>query len=138
MIQRIQTIYLFLAAIICILFLMVPSAENAIEGVVVEEFDFFARDNIYSAAISIAVAFLSFAAIFFYKNRKLQIRIAFISIALLFVLIAQTYYALTQSAEDYSITYFIATPFIAIVFLFLAIRSIRKDEALVKSMDRFR
>lgn len=131
MIQRIQSVYLFLAAIICIIFLFVPIATLDAGSVT-------PNDNTITSAISIACALLSFVAIFFYKDRKRQIRFCFIIIALLFVCLASAYFSLTRLDTDHTITAFIAIPLIAILFIYLAMRSIRKDEQLVKSMDRFR
>ncbi|MFN0274859.1 MAG: DUF4293 domain-containing protein [Chitinophagales bacterium] len=131
MIQRIQSVYLLLAAIICVAFLFVPAGSNVSGDIIPEQ-------NSISAALSIATAFLSLAAIFLFKNRKLQLRICFICIALLLVTMANVYSTITKPEGEHSISYFFATPLVAAILFFLASRAIRKDEELVKSMERFR
>lgn len=130
MIQRIQTIYLFLAAIICIAFLFIPIAEA--DNIIT------ANSNTISGALCIASGLLSLITIFLYKNRKLQIRLCLIIISLLVFELASIYYDVSQLSDEHTLKATIVTPLLAVIFLILALRGIRKDEQLVRSMDRFR
>ncbi|MHC5201204.1 DUF4293 domain-containing protein [Myroides sp. LJL119] len=138
MLQRIQSVYLFLAFVVMgILPFVFPLWKNA------ENKDiYFMMLNFVpvlfglSAALS-AVAFLNF------KNRQKQFvinRLNMISnVILLGLLIYRTLTvsgdAFTQVSEK-GIGMFL--PIVSILFLVLANRAIKKDEDLVKSVDRLR
>jgi hypothetical protein len=93
---------------------------------------------------AIASALLAFVNIFVYKKRKVQIKICYI-IALLIVVyyITGIVYAGAYAGKinnDYTINiqFGIALPVIALIFDLLAVSRIKKDEKLVKSLDRIR
>lgn len=103
--------------------------------------------------INILVIALAVYTIFVYKNRKKQIKLASLNILLVcfFVVLifyhfenAKTLLLANQSNTDSAIlpetTYGLGVimPVISIIFHLLAIRGIRKDEALVRSADRIR
>jgi hypothetical protein len=138
--QRIQTVYLLIASISIIVFMVLPSgiASNPANGSEDAIHAYYVKNDTVGAAIAIAVCILSLVCIFLFNNRKLQIRLSYISIALAVVCAALTYYFISQSEENYTFNYVIGIPLITVLFLLLAIRSIRKDDALVRSMDRFR
>ncbi|MGJ8685231.1 MAG: DUF4293 domain-containing protein [Nonlabens sp.] len=136
MIQRIQTIYLFLAAVASSGLIWLVSLWVDGEGNEVVAMD----ENSYFGAF-MASALLSLIAIFLYNNRKLQTVISRLNILLNLILLGVfVYRSLTMSGEtavsEKGIGMFI--PIISIVFLVLANRAIRSDEQLVKSADRFR
>jgi hypothetical protein len=136
MIQRIQTIYLLLTAVtsgglIFIVSLWIDGEGN--EVVAMDENTFFGA-FIVSAVTAII-------AIFIYKNRKLQTVINRLNILLNLILLGVfVYRALTMSGAtavaEKGIGMFI--PILSIVLLVLANKAIRKDEQLVKSVDRLR
>ncbi|HSM63740.1 MAG TPA: DUF4293 domain-containing protein [Gillisia sp.] len=136
MLQRIQTIYLFLAALISgvLIFFVSLWSNEAGESVFVEE--------VYIAlGLFIGSAVLSFISIFLFKNRKLQFVLGRINILLNFFLLGVfVYWSLTIPGEmeisEKGIGMFI--PVLSIVFLVLANKAIKKDEDLVKSVDRLR
>lgn len=136
MIQRIQTIYLILAAavsggLIWLVSLWVDGEGN--EVVVMDESSYFGA--------FIASALLSLVAIFIYNNRKLQTVVNRLNILLNLILLSVfVYRSLTMSGETAVSEKGIGMllPIISIVFLVLANRAIRRDEQLVKSADRFR
>jgi hypothetical protein len=87
---------------------------------------------------------MTLAAIFLFKNRPLQLKLGYLIIALgillpvaSFLLFMNESAALDASAEvmDQAGLYL---PILAILFGFLANHFIKKDERLVKSMDRLR
>ncbi len=144
MLQRIQSIYLLIAAILAggIIYLLPLWTNNNGE-------EFFLNSLIQSSdwkQISMVVAFglsglLSFIAIFLYKNRKQQIGINRFNIVVNFYLLGIIVYHLLilpgeSEISEKGIGLFL--PVLVIVFLVLANKSILKDEKLVKSVDRLR
>jgi len=84
---------------------------------------------------------VSFISIFTYKKRKSQFVINRLNIILIFFLLGVfVYRSLTLSGEtlvsEKGIGVFL--PIISIVFLVMANKAIKKDEDLVKSVDRLR
>ncbi|WP_108866698.1 DUF4293 domain-containing protein [Aquimarina aquimarini] len=135
MLQRIQTIYLLLATIISGgLWVYLPYGldQNGLE--------LFAIGNPFLLALFIGSAVLSFISIFLFRNRKLQFVLGRINILLNFILLGVfVYWSLTLpggSDPVKGIGKFI--PIISIVLLVMANKAIKKDEDLVKSVDRLR
>lgn len=144
MLQRIQTIYLFIAVVLsgAIIYLLPLWINNNGEA--------FYLDNLIQSEdwkmISMVVAFglssfLSLISIFLYKNRKQQIGLNRFNIVVNFYLLGIIVYHLLilpgeSEISEKGIGLFI--PVLVIVFLALANKSILKDEKLVKSVDRLR
>lgn len=147
MIQRIQTLYLLVSALlICFLF-MLPFAEIAKDGAIYL-FNFkgilldgVIKENglVLSFLIGIIVALHGFA-ILSYKRRIRQIRVIVFSILLLLGLFGMFFFFTYFSFVDAQISFKISTifPLPAIILDYLAIRAIGKDEALIRSIDRIR
>ena len=144
MIQRIQTIYLFLACILSagLIFTFVLWENSLSEKVYA--LALFQQDELTLKSIPllyIASAIVSFCTIFLYKNRQLQFVLGrlnlLINIILLGILIyvSQTLSGEMQVSEK-DIGMFI--PVVVILLVVLANKAIRKDENLVKSADRLR
>ncbi|RED47418.1 DUF4293 domain-containing protein [Seonamhaeicola aphaedonensis] len=136
MLQRIQTIYLMLAA---------GASGGLIYAFYLWGLDdgtqVWAKDVNYVFAAFLTSAFFSVVAIFRYKNRKSQFMLGRLNIILNFILLGFfVYQSLISSGEFYGsekgVGLFI--PIISIVFLALANKAIKKDEDLVKSVDRLR
>lgn len=133
MIQRIQTIYLFLAALLSGLSLALP-LPYALSGATALELN----DFLPTAILSGLVAAICLAAIFLFRNRLLQISISRIALLLgLAVIFTGIYFALQTDGQDLP-QVGAAFPLLQIVFTVLGIRGIRADESLVRSMDRLR
>ena len=146
MIQRIQTIYLAIA-IICIgLALIFPF--GTYDGI---EFNVFGVNKIsvinsYPLIYNvIASIILSLLAIFTFKNRKRQQlynKVNFVILLILLVGIFIGFNNLKSSLDiakeniSYGIGMFL--PIVALVAIIMAYRAIKKDEDLIKSMDRIR
>lgn len=144
MIQRIQTVYLFLASI-CLALVYFFSLWNCtinVEGNQITSSLKVAEH--LPLLVSIAINFgLTFLSIFFFKNRRKQILYSFLSIATIVSFLCLCLYFINQmkkSSELVSSSYSLAIllPFLSIVFIILAIWNIRKDEKLIKSLDRLR
>ena len=136
MLQRIQSIWLLLAAACSFLTLKFSFfSGQAASGLSVEYLT--ATTHIPLLIMTVVQFSAALVAIFLYKNRKLQFRITLvdlvISISLLVFFIRE---AMKFTTGTYSLTslLYLAVP----VCLFLAARGIRKDDKLVKSLDRLR
>ncbi|MEN8137742.1 MAG: DUF4293 domain-containing protein [Bacteroidota bacterium] len=136
MIQRIQTVYLLIVAILGGLGLYLPLWNN-LENIEVKGFE-----NIYILALFAIEIVLTLVTIFLFFNRKLQFVLVRINILINILLLGVFgYYTLNFSGETVIVSekgIGLIVPFISIVFLFLANKAIRKDEELVKSVDRLR
>jgi hypothetical protein len=157
MIQRIQTLFLILVAAAGILLFWVPLAEyydeyNGNYRLMVTGLQCMDPDPRISTTFWFAVALLvvnilmpelALITIFLYKNRILQIRliavnlmITVIEVILIFLFYTSKVETLTSIKPAYQFGIFL--PLIALVFLVLANRFIRRDETLVKSAGRLR
>jgi len=139
MIQRIQTIFLTLAAICGGLLLYLPIFKAQSVGVAVSYV--YVRDQFVLEIIDVVAIIFCLVNIFFYKNRVQQMKNCFIIIAvniLLLVLIGVTIYMNKKVIPDGSFQLSCFLPIVAAICAFMAFRSIRKDEELVKSMNRMR
>jgi uncharacterized membrane protein (UPF0182 family) len=156
MIQRIQTLWLLLAAVSLITAVFLPlatyqTADNT-GTIIVTMSGYENATDIHKILpsmfivllINIFLAALIFITIFFYRKRSLQIRLNNISkllnIALLvvfFIMINQIEKSgLVHSPTNYNIgAYLILAPF---VFVVLANIAIRRDEKKVRAADRLR
>ena len=100
---------------------------------------FTAMSSILLMILTVAVAIASLIAIFLFKDRKLQLKIA-ITVLAASILNLLLYYLQTKNfvvnewSFDLTSLLTVAIPFV----LLLAIRGIYTDEKLVKSVDRLR
>ena len=136
MIQRIQTVYLILVALLAGALPFYLSLWIGTEGTTV-----FAKDISWIAGVFGASSALALVTVFLFKNRKNQFVFNRLNIILnLFLLGFFVYRSLNLSGEtsvsEKGIGMLI--PVFSIVFLVLANRAIKKDEDLVKSVDRLR
>lgn len=144
MIQRIQTIYLFIAAIISGGLIFVFDLWKTVDNISFEAKDAFASNDILVKLIPILFvgsALLSLIAIFQFKNRKLQFVLGRLNILTnLFLLGLLIYQSLNLSGETVVSEKGIGLvlPIIVIFLLAIANKAIKKDEDLVKSVDRLR
>ncbi|MEM9918188.1 MAG: DUF4293 domain-containing protein [Bacteroidota bacterium] len=147
MIQRIQSVFLLLAAASAFCLLAFPFASTS--EVVANSANFSdglfnLQDNIGMMVLFIAAGALALISIFLYSNRKRQLligRFAIIANVIGLILAFAIYYndsdsiAETVAINDEAGLYM---PIVFLVFALLAQRFINKDEKLVKSMDRLR
>jgi len=136
MIQRIQTLYLLASAGVVGGLSFVFNLWKTTNNVVV-----YALDEPLLLGGFLLSAVLSLFSIFMFKNRKLQFVINRLTIILNFILlIALVYGSLNLPGEavvsEKGIGMFL--PIISIVLIVLANKAIKKDEDLVKSVDRLR
>ena len=136
MLQRIQTIYLLLAVITTgVLPFVFPlwTFEN-------KSF-YFMQDLIFVSLFGLSTT-LSLLSIFLFKKRQNQFVLGRLNIILNLILLGLfVYRSLNLSGETVSVSekgIGMFLPIVAIVFLVLANKAIKKDEDLVKSVDRLR
>lgn len=149
MIQRIQSIFLFLAAgafggQFGLPYLQTPENDPARTVPALTDGVFNPLDNPGLLGLTCLGAIVSLAAIFLFKNRQLQARLSGVSsivaILLLGLVAFSTKTTLDQTPAGGSVhfAFGLALPVLALLLNWLASRAIRKDEALVRSMDRLR
>lgn len=144
MIQRIQSLYLLVAALVSGGLIFVFYLWTNQSGVDFYAINSLGGDNLFvksTGILFIISSFLSIISIFLFKNRKTQVVINRLNIVLNFFLLGIiVYLLLTLPGEavisEKGIGSFL--PLIAILFLVLANKAIIKDEKLVKSVDRLR
>lgn len=136
MIQRIQSIWLLLAAVFAFLTFKLPFYQGAIlQAGVKPEVD--AQSTIWLTIVAALTGALAFINIFFFNNRKLQLRICLFGVILSIVLIALCFMEMTKFTSG-SLALSCVIYFAIVAFYILALGGIRKDEKLIKSMDRLR
>ncbi|MBS9462972.1 DUF4293 domain-containing protein [Flagellimonas sp. 389] len=136
MIQRIQTLFLVIVALMAGVLPFIFSLWINGDGV-----EFFAKNELWISIVFYASAVLAVISIFMYKNRQNQFVVNRLNMILnLFLLGFFVYRSLSLSGETIVSEKGIGMliPVFSIVFLVLANRAIKKDEDLVKSVDRLR
>jgi len=136
MLQRIQTVYLIIAVIATFILPFVFPLWTLTNG----REQYFMENLAFVALFGFSTT-LSLVSIMTYKKRKNQFVMGRLNIILNFILLGLfVYRSLNLSGEtvvsEKGIGMFL--PIISIVFLSLANRAIKKDEDLVKSVDRLR
>jgi len=142
MIQRIQSVYLLLAAISSSLIYVFPPI-TATSAPLSSELPVVVSKQLETASsiglfLSIMVLIIT---IFMYNRRPLQVRLISTSVILLFVCIIFESFSIVQDAPNgilYSYSFHLIFPFLAFVFSVLARKAILRDERLVRSADRIR
>ncbi len=147
MIQRIQSVYILVAAIFIGFLLALPLAEIAANG----EVYVFKATGVYNGTSLIfsgipilgfigLIWVLHFVALLGYKKRIRQMRVLVFTIILMLGLFGLMYYFTYASFENEQVAFKIPVvfPLVAIILDYLAIRAIGKDEAMIRSIDRIR
>lgn len=155
MIQRIQSIWLFFACASLFALYLFPTMQwisvdgrlqtAKISGIYESLNGVWAQTTSFTllSIVGVLLAILPFVLIFLFRNRALQIKLCFAAIALVLGFsfwLAKTIQkaALTSSFNTDNFGIGAILPSVAILFLILAVRSIRKDEKLIQSADRLR
>jgi uncharacterized membrane protein len=97
-------------------------------------------DGIWLLGFTLAILFLHLIVIFSYKKRIRQVRILVFTMVLLAGLFGLFFWYAYILVSDATASFKINTifPVVAIIFDYLAIRGIGKDEALIRSLNRIR
>ncbi len=155
MIQRIQSVYLFLVFVFAILFALLPLAVFTVEATGVSlrllYFRSFFEETAFSSSWYIWLLIVLWAVIvlitvimtFQYKRRLFQIKLGKLVLLLHVVLIMLVFFFIDAlrgqiNGVEFSYGASVLFPVISLIFILMAIKAIKKDEALVRSADRFR
>ena len=149
MIQRIQTVYLFIVFVLLIVMMSVSVGHFYTETNVAEmsnlcvtTADGTSDYTPWALFVLLLVStILAFVTIFLYKKRMLQIRLTiFSSIVLVGYYITCAVFAVSTLSAYGSFTpsWSVCLPFVCIILNWLAIRAIGKDEMLVRAYNTIR
>jgi hypothetical protein len=153
MIQRIQTVYLLaaLGLIICCFFFPLASLagpDSSLFTVTLQKLSLLHLEGIVGILLQIAqittvvMAVLVATTIFLYRNRMLQKRLCSIAVFVLIFLNGLVFFSLlyAKNSLSYTATYNLTAifPMICAILVYMAERRIKKDEDLVRSLDRIR
>jgi hypothetical protein len=155
MLQRVQSIYLFLATLAILAMFILPIAHNVniggvsttfkIDGMYQDVAGHLTRTTSFLALtiVCIVIAIIPLLIAFRYNDRKQQIALCY---GWMLALIG-FYFWMTQTVKSFADAstfkvenfYFGAImPSVAIVFVLMAIKGMKNDEKLIKSADRLR
>lgn len=136
MIQRQQTLWLILATVCAFLSFQFPFYTGNKIDVPAEKVVLDGASNFFLLIFTGATMVLSLVTIFLFKDRRLQGKLCLLGVALA-ILILLFYFLeikkLTGTPTLYSVFVFLIP-----VGYFMAFRGIRKDQKLVKSLDKLR
>lgn len=146
MIQRIQSLYLLLAAAAGVATWYFNIWKATLSDGSISYFK--AQSNFVLFVLFMLIVALAVFCIFLFKNRKLQLKLTVLNIFLSLGAIALQYFKVLDTANELQAggktitdaTYMPGAilPILIVIFLFLAVRGIYKDERLIKSLDRLR
>ena len=135
MLQRIQTLYLFLSA------LCTGALPFVFPLLTIDASSYFAQDHPVYLGLFAASTLITGWTIFKYKTRQTQFVLGRINIIVNLILLGLFVYRLLNLSGEFQnsqngIGLFL--PVVSVVLLVLANKAIKKDEALIKSIDRLR
>ncbi|HEY6144143.1 MAG TPA: DUF4293 domain-containing protein [Flavobacterium sp.] len=137
MLQRIQTIYLLLAFVVTSVLPFLFPLWTMADG----KAYYFMQNQVYVAILGLSTT-LSLVSIISFKKRQNQFVMGRLNIILNLILLGLfVYRSLNLSGETPAVSekgIGMFLPIVAIVLLVLANKAIKKDEDLVKSVDRLR
>lgn len=138
MIQRIQTIWLLLAAIFTAVTFRFPFYNGDwIKDTIPNNIDLNARTTIWLSILTVLCGAIAFLNIFLFDNRKLQLKFSYLGIFVTVILLVM-YFLEMRNFSSGTISLWCLFYFGVLAFYILAARGIWKDEKLIKSMDRLR
>ncbi len=153
MLQRIQSVYLFLASLVLFALFLFPLVHNVyvggvpstikVTGVYHDTDALQTQSFVALIGATTVVAILPLILIFLYKNRKRQIALCYGLIAVIIGFsfwLSQTVKGIigdfSMTTNNFGIGALLST--VAIVLVIFAFKAIQRDEKLVKSADRLR
>jgi len=142
MIQRIQSLWLFIAAFVSGALFIFPLYHYTVAG---PEQLMGARNDYMLLILAALMTVIPLLALFMFGNRKRQKNLCWLSllssaafIAVMLMKIQNLKSAVPPPVSDNFALPGPVIPVVAIVCVILAIRGIRRDEALIRSVDRLR
>ncbi|MEL6987484.1 MAG: DUF4293 domain-containing protein [Bacteroidota bacterium] len=145
MIQRIQTLFLLIAALSFVALFKLPFATSTAKiGEIFSDGIYNLNDHTLLLGLTVLGILIALGNIFLFKNRPLQMRLSYLlvvvavclgALSLMYFMGATKDMQANQEVHDKAGLYM---PIIGVVFGILASVFIRKDENLVRSSDRLR
>ncbi|MAO08309.1 MAG: hypothetical protein CL596_06320 [Alteromonas sp.] len=136
MLQRIQTLYMILSILLMVgLYIWFPSITDAEGNTVIS------KDEVLVMVLLLGSILLGIISILNFKKRQHQFVLNRLNIILNFVLLGVFVYRTLKVSGETLVSekgIGMLLPVISIVFLVLANKAIKRDEDLVKSVDRLR
>jgi hypothetical protein len=143
MLQRIQSIWLLLISICIFSSLKIAYYTGNIvpEGELATTVKTFTQlngmYNIVTNILTVTIGVLSLITIFLYSNRKLQLKLIFVGILLEILLLVEYQVSIKKFTEG-TIAIGSMLQFLVLLFFYLAIKGIRKDNKIIAESDRLR
>jgi FtsH-binding integral membrane protein len=128
MIQRIQSIWLLLATVFAALTFVLPFSI----GLIIVN----AKTTTWLTILAAFTGVMAFVDIFLFSNRKQQLRICLLGILLTIIYLGVCFAEMSKDNGTLALSCLIY--FAILGFYIMAANGIRKDEKLIKSMDRLR
>jgi hypothetical protein len=150
MLQRKQTVWLFIAAMAILCTFFIPygiHTESKVDSTIITETDLNAQSNYVLMSLTIASALFSFFLIFLYGNRKLQMGLCLLNVVLaMSILLYELYFTMTTLLPNRLVVGILGTkiyvgvfiPVVSAFFLMMAYIGIRKDEKIIRDSNRLR
>ena len=149
MIQRKQSIYLLITAILMLAMVFLPVMEFSREDQVrtlslLSLGSHSVLPGFVLPAMALLISLLTFVVLFLYKNRKVQMQISCWILVLLMLFYSFIFYSYNEFSNIVeSGTFFfpelsISFPLISLLLVCMAISAIKKDDRLVSSLGRLR
>jgi hypothetical protein len=155
MLQRIQSVYLLLVFLFAVLFAVLPlahfSGDEPMFSLKLITSNSFFNETAFSPVWTVWVLIIVWATnllitvfmTFQYRKRLVQIKLGKLNMLLHVGLILVTFFfldGLRNQLDSIELTYGagVLFPVISLIFILMAIKAIKKDEALVRSADRIR
>lgn len=137
MIQRIQSIWLLLAAVCALASLKISFYSGVMmtpDWVFIEVNGTY---NIINTLLTVSIAITALITIFLFKDRKLQLRLIFVCILLELALMFNYEFTLRELDKgNYTIGSFLQL--VVMAAFILAIKGIRKDNKIISESERLR
>lgn len=150
MIQRKQTVFLFLALLVTIACLCLPvgsfepegmGTENQLMNLWLNDADGGKNFNVWALfAILLVTCPMDLFAIFDYHNRRRQARFCMFSMLMIagWYIVYGVFSQVLMTGFTFHVTFAACLPLVAFILLWLARHAILADEALVRAADRIR
>ena len=153
MIQRVQSLYLFFSVLGMALMLIFPIAKLIGPGEISYEYLFYGivtsgdQGEVVISAIPLAcllaaIPLVSLTTLFLFRYRILQIRLCVFNILLMIGALILTWYYTYLAGKTLNVEALFSfpaiMPLLAAILSYLAFRGIRRDELLIRSVDRIR
>jgi len=138
MIQRQQSLWLLLSAVFSVLSFSFPFYNGTVKPDAVEKAPFIdAGDSLFLLIFTGASVLLAIITIFLFKDRKMQFRLCIVGIVLSIIIIAFYFLRMDRFASG-GISLTSIFVFASLIGYIMAARGVRKDQKLVKSLDKLR